>query len=62
MENQVSKGKILVVEDKASMAQMLRETLELEGYEVITAGDGAEGISKINQLKVDAVLTDLKLP
>ena len=53
---------ILVVEDKASMAQMLRETLELEGYEVITAGDGEEGISKINQFKVDAVLTDLKLP
>jgi DNA-binding NtrC family response regulator len=62
MENHVSKGMILVVEDKASMAQMLRETLELEGYEVITAADGAEGISKVSQFKVDAVLTDLKLP
>ncbi len=62
MDKLGTKGIILVVEDKASMAQMLRETLELEGYEVITAGDGAEGISKINQFKVDAVLTDLKLP
>ena len=34
---------ILVVEDKESMAQMLKETLELEGYGVIIAGDGAEG-------------------
>jgi DNA-binding NtrC family response regulator len=38
--------KILVVEDKQSMAQMLKVTLEMEGYEVIIAGDGAEGIKK----------------
>jgi DNA-binding NtrC family response regulator len=55
-------GKILVVEDKKSMAQMLKETLELEGHEVVIAGDGAEGIKKIKDIKVDVVLTDLKLP
>lgn len=54
--------KILVVEDKESMAQMLKKTLELEGYEVIIARDGAEGIKRIRDSKVDAVLTDLKLP
>jgi DNA-binding NtrC family response regulator len=54
--------KILVVEDKQSMAEMLRVTLEMEGYEVIIAGDGAEGIKKIKNNKVDIVLTDLKLP
>jgi DNA-binding NtrC family response regulator len=54
--------KILVVEDKESMAQMLKETLELEGYEVIIAKDGAEGIKRIRDSKVDVVLTDLKLP
>lgn len=54
--------KILVIEDKESMAQMLRETLELEGYEVIIARDGDEGIKRIRDSKVDAVLTDLKLP
>jgi DNA-binding NtrC family response regulator len=53
---------ILVVEDKESMAQMLRETLELAGYEVITAKDGAEGIKIIKGNKADLVLTDLKLP
>jgi len=53
---------ILVVEDKESMAQMLKETLEAEGYDVITAKDGAEGIKKIKEKKVDLVLTDLKLP
>ncbi len=54
--------KILVIEDKESMAQMLKETLELEGYEVIIARDGDEGIKRIRDSKVDAVLTDLKLP
>ena len=54
--------KILVVEDKESLAQMLRETLELEGYEVIVANDGAEGIKRIKDSKVDLVLTDMKLP
>lgn len=54
--------KILIIEDKESMAQMLKETLELEGYEVIIARDGAEGIKRIKDSKVDTVLTDLKLP
>ncbi|MBI4848647.1 MAG: sigma-54-dependent Fis family transcriptional regulator [Nitrospirae bacterium] len=54
--------KILIVEDKESMARMLRETLELFAYEVVTAKDGAEGIKIIRENKVDLVLTDLKLP
>ena len=53
---------ILVVEDKESMARMLKETLELEGYEIIIARDGAEGIRIIRENKADIVLTDLKLP
>ena len=53
---------ILIVEDKESMAQMLRETLEPAGYEVIIAKDGAEGIKIIKGSKADLVLTDLKLP
>lgn len=54
--------KILIVEDKESLAQMLRETLELEGYEVVTAADGAEGINIFKADRVDLVLTDLRLP
>ena len=53
---------ILVVEDKESMAEMLRETLESEGYRVISATDGAEGIKLLKEDRVDLVLTDLKLP
>jgi DNA-binding NtrC family response regulator len=53
---------ILIVEDKESMAQMLKQTLELEGYEVLVAKDGAEGIRRLKDSKVNVVLTDLKLP
>jgi DNA-binding NtrC family response regulator len=53
---------ILIVEDKESMAEMLRETLESEGYRVVSATDGAEGITLLKEQRIDLVLTDLKLP
>ncbi|MEK6743886.1 MAG: sigma-54 dependent transcriptional regulator [Nitrospirota bacterium] len=53
---------ILVIEDKDSMRAMLKQTLEGEGYEVITAQDGAEGIKKLSDERIGLVLTDLKLP
>ena len=53
---------ILVVEDKESMAEMLKETLEAEGYKVISAMDGTEGINYLKEGKIDLVLTDLKVP
>ena len=53
---------ILVVEDKESMAAMLKETLEAEGYKVIPAKDATRGIKYLKDCKIDLVLTDLKLP
>jgi DNA-binding NtrC family response regulator len=53
---------ILLVEDKESMAQMLRETLEAGGYQTVIARDGAEGIREIGEGRFDLVLSDLKLP
>ncbi len=53
---------ILVIEDKESMLDMLTQTLEAEGYEVIPARDGAEGIKKLADGSIALVLTDLKLP
>ena len=53
---------ILIVEDKDSMAQMLRETLEAEGYLVTLAVDGQDGIRKIRDSRFDLILSDLKLP
>jgi DNA-binding NtrC family response regulator len=53
---------ILVIEDKDSMLAMLKQTLEAEGYQVIPARDGAEGIKKLSDERIGLVLTDLKLP
>jgi DNA-binding NtrC family response regulator len=53
---------ILLVEDKDSMAQMLKETLETAGYRVAIARDGPEGIRSIREGHFDLVLSDLKLP
>jgi len=53
---------ILIVEDKDSMAEMLRETLAAEGYHIILATDGQKGIRCLRDSHVDLVLTDLKLP
>ncbi len=53
---------ILIIEDKESMADMLRQTLESEGYTVVSAHDGREGIKYLKEGTIDLVLTDLKLP
>lgn len=53
---------ILIVEDKESMAQMLSQTLEAEGYRVVWAKDGEEGIQRIMDTKIDLVVTDIRLP
>jgi DNA-binding NtrC family response regulator len=54
--------RILIIEDKESMLDMLKQTLESEGYQVIPARDGAEGIRKLSDERIGLVLTDLKLP
>jgi DNA-binding NtrC family response regulator len=53
---------VLLVEDKESMARMLKETLESEGYRAIIARDGLEGIRLLKENHVDLVISDLKLP
>ncbi len=53
---------VLIVEDKSSMARMLKETLEAEGYKAVVAGDSIGGITMVAEESPDIVLTDLKLP
>lgn len=53
---------VLIVEDKESLARMLEESLVQEGFRVITARDGREGLQLIRRESFDLMLTDLKLP
>ncbi|HEY0591590.1 MAG TPA: response regulator, partial [Thermoanaerobaculia bacterium] len=55
--------RILLVEDKESLAQMIREALELEGVSVDWAADGKAAIRKVTTgSRYALVLTDLRLP
>jgi len=56
------KGKILIVEDEKSMREVLKILLEGEGYEVMTASDGLEGIAHLDKDIFDLVVTDIKMP
>ena len=54
--------RILVIEDEPQMLLGLRDNLELEGYEVQTAADGEEGLSKAGSFNPDLVILDVMLP
>ncbi len=56
------KRKILVVEDEAFVAMMLRTRLEANNFAVVTAGDGLEGLAKVTSEKPDLILLDVLLP
>jgi two-component system alkaline phosphatase synthesis response regulator PhoP len=55
-------SKILVVEDEPDMVLGLKDNFEFEGYEVLTAGDGAAGLEKARSQKPDLVILDIMLP
>ena len=57
-----NKVMILVIEDEPDMAMGLRDNLEFEGYEVITAADGERGIQLALRDKPSCILLDIMLP
>ena len=54
--------KILIVEDEPNMVAGLRDNFEYEGYQVITAGDGAEGLNRAIEESPDLVVLDVMMP
>jgi two-component system alkaline phosphatase synthesis response regulator PhoP len=57
-----SRAKILVVEDEPNMVVGLRDNFEFEGYEVITACDGVEGLQLALEESPDLVVLDVMMP
>jgi two-component system response regulator VicR len=54
--------KVLVIEDEKSISDIVKLNLQKEGYEVITAYDGEEGLNKALNLNPDLILLDVMLP
>ena len=55
-------SKILVIEDEPDMVLGLKDNFEFEGYEVLTAADGAAGLERARAQKPDLVILDIMLP
>ena len=53
---------VLVIEDEANVRNFASRVLELEGYHVLQAGDGEEGIRLVRENPISLVLLDLRLP
>ena len=53
---------ILVVDDKRELRNMVKSYLEVEGFRVVTAGDGREAIFVAREAKPDLILLDLMMP
>jgi DNA-binding response OmpR family regulator len=54
--------RILIIEDDVAILRGLKDNLEYESYEVLTAADGEEGYFLIKEKKPDLIILDLMLP
>src|SRR5512133_1045795 len=54
--------KILLVDDEPEILEICRDYLKASGYDVITAKDGAQGLSSARREKPDLVVLDLMMP
>jgi two-component system response regulator MprA len=54
--------RIFVVDDDRAVRDSLRRSLEFNGYEVVTAADGAEALARFNMVDPDALIVDVMMP
>lgn len=54
--------RILLIEDESRIREMVKEYLENEGFVIIEASDGAEGLEKFKSSEYDMLLLDVMLP
>jgi len=54
--------RVLVVDDEPSLAELLASVLRYEGWDVVTAGRGADAVRTAREFRPDAVVLDIMLP
>ena len=57
-----SKGKILIVDDEPDTLEIIQALLHVEGYDVITAFTGEDGVMQAQEEKPEVILMDINLP
>jgi CheY-like chemotaxis protein len=58
----ISTGPILVVEDIASVRELIEVQLRLRGYQVVTARDGQDALEQIEKVRPAVVVADILMP
>lgn len=58
----LSKDTVLVIDDQPGIRRLLTEILEDEGYKIITAANGYEGVQKAKENEPAVILMDMKMP
>jgi two-component system cell cycle response regulator DivK len=58
----MGKAKVLYIEDNFDNMSLVKRVLEIEGYEVIGADSGRDGLAKAIANKPDLIITDINLP
>jgi two-component system response regulator AtoC len=53
---------VLIVDDEPNLRKILSAQLSRDGYEVMTAEDGEQGLALLKEHHIDLVITDLKMP
>lgn len=56
------KSKVLLVEDEADLRLVVADTLRSQGYEVVTAADGIDGLRQFSSTGADIVVADVMMP
>src|SRR5476651_1985351 len=58
----MQKDKLLIIDDEERLRSLLARILQLEGYEVLVASNGKEGLKKLQHEMIPVVISDVKLP
>ena len=58
----MSNNKLLVIDDEKDFVDSLKLGLESEGYEVIAASDGEDGLLKAKDIRPNLIICDLRMP
>ena len=58
----MKKTKILIIDDEPGLIKMVRIRLEANGYEVVSARNGEEGIEKVKSEIPDLIILDIMMP
>jgi CheY-like chemotaxis protein len=60
--NMMERSRILIIDDEKDFLDSLKLGFESEGYEIVTAQDGEEGLAKAKDIRPDLIICDIRMP